>query len=447
MIVDGLATLVRDDLPIPETLRDSILVRADGMASADREALATAALLGDDVDASLVDDLTGGNDAWRQMGMERGILVARGDGTVAFRHELVREVLADDLQAAQRRTLHRRIAASLEARRAPPLEIAEHRLRAGETREGVAALLAAAEASRRIHAYRDAASAYRRALDEDRGSLISPVDVLERLAVCLELSAGSSEAARTWETAAAARAAEGRSDLAGEAQRRRARVLEVQGRWARAIEARLAAVAAFEAASRPAEAATERLAVAAHLRSAANFTAALGLLDRARTEAREAGRLDLEARAIGLEGNVLARMGRGDDGLRLVREGLTLALDAELTTAAAELFQRLADSLEHAGSYDPARAAYLEGADYCRTRSIDATAQLCLACMAVVLWQTGRWSEAERTRAKSSARRRRRFTPAPWPRGSWASSAPCAAARGGRDRTSRPPSRPPAGSS
>ncbi len=397
VVGDGVATLVREDLPIPETLRDSILVRADGMAPADREALATAALLGDEVDATLVDELAGGSDDWRRAGVERGILAARGDGSVAFRHGLVREVLLDDLPSAERRTQHGRIAERLESRGAEPIVIADHWLRAGETREAVASLLAAAEASCRVHAYRDAASAYRRALDEDRGTIASPIEVLEHLAECLELSGALGEAARAWETAATGRAADRRFDLAGEDHRRRARVLEVQGRWARAIEARLAAVTDFESAGRPADAVTERLAAAAHLRSAANFTAALGLLADARTEAREAGRVDLEARAIGLEGNVLARMGKGDDGLRLVREGLALALDGALTTAAAELFQRLADSLEHAGSYDPAQTAYLEGADYCRTRSIESTAQLCLACMSVVLWQTGRWPEAERT--------------------------------------------------
>ncbi len=397
VIADGVATLVRDDLPIPETLRESILVRVEGMAPADREALATAALLGDEVDATLIDELVGSDGGWRRAGVERGILVARGEGDVAFRHGLVREVLLDDLPAPERRTRHRRIAGLLAARGAEPLVVAEHWLRAGETGESVAWLLRAAEASCRVHAYRDAASAYRRALDEDRGALASPVEVLERLAECLELSGALGEAARTWESAAATRAAEGHLELAAEDQRRRARVLEVQGRWSWAIEARLAAVTAFEAAGRPAEAATERLAAAAHLRSAASFTAALALLRSARGEARQAGRLDLEARAIGLEGNVLARMGRGDEGLGLVREGLTLALDGGLTAAAAELFQRLADSLEHAGRYDPARTAYLEGADYCRTRSIEPTAQLCLACMAVVLWQTGQWSEAEQT--------------------------------------------------
>ena len=309
----------------------------------------------------------------------------------------MREVLFDDLPAVERRARHRRIARILAAHGAEPIVVAEHWLRAAETREAVAALVRAGEASYRVHAYRDAASAYRRALEEDRGTLGSPVDVLERLASSLELGGSLGEAARTWDTAAAARATARRPDLAAEDQRRRARVLEVQGRWARAIEARLAAVAEFETADRPAEAATERLAAAAHLRSAADFTAALGLLDLARSEANEAGRVDLEARAIGLKGNVLARIGRADEGLPLVRQGLTLALDGGHTAAAAELFQRLADSLEHAGSYDPARTAYLEGADYCRTRSIESTAQLCLACMSVVLWQTGDWSGAERT--------------------------------------------------
>lgn len=398
IVIDGdVATLVREDLPIPETLRDSILIRADGMAPSDRVALATAALLGDELDATLVDELTEGNGDWRQAGIERGILVAHGDGRIAFRHGLVREVLLDDLSPSERRTQHRRIAEILAARRAEPLVVADHWLRAGETREGVEWLLSAAEASRRVHAYRDAASAFRRALDEDRGALISPTDVIEQLAECLERSGGLSEAARTWEAATGARSAEERPDLAGEDQRRRARVLEVQGRWAPAIEARLAAVTAFEAAGLPAEAATERLAAAAHLRSAADFSAALGLLDLAQAEAREAARADLEARAIGLEGNVLARMGRADEGLPRVRQGLKLALDGGFTSAAAELFQRLADSLEHAGSYDPARSAYLEGADYCRTQAIEPTAQLCLACMAVVLWQTGEWEQAEQT--------------------------------------------------
>ncbi len=398
VIADGVATLVRDDLPIPETLRDSILIRADGMPAAEREALATAALLGDEVDATIVDELAGGDDAWRRAGVERGILVAHGEGSVAFRHGLVREVLLDDLPSAERRTQHRRIAEILAARGAEPLVVAEHWLRAGETHEAVAWLLSAAEASRRVHAYRDAASAYRRALDEDRGTLDSPLDVLERLAVVPRAVRGPRRGGEDMGDGRRVAEADGRPDLAGEDQRRRARVLEVQGRWARAIEARLAAVTGFEAAGRPAEAATERLAAAAHLRSAADFTAALGLLDLARTEAREAGRADLEARAIGLEGNVLARMGQGRRGSparspgpvararRRAHDGGGRAVPAPRRLPGAR------------GQLRPGAGRHTSKAPTTAGRGpSSSTAQLCLACMSVVLWQTGDWSGAERT--------------------------------------------------
>jgi DNA-binding CsgD family transcriptional regulator len=388
------ATLARAELPIPDTLRDSILMRTDGLSPAARRALVTVALLGDPIDGSLVDELAPDAGTWLRDGLERGILTDRG-GVVKFRHALVREVLVDELAAPERRSRHRLAAAVLADRGAEPLVIADHWLRGGEPRKAIPWLLSSAAASRRVHAYRDAAAAYRRALEEDQGTLESRVAVIEWLAECAELAGSPAEASRTWERAAVERAEEGQTDLAAQAHARQARCLEVIGRWARAIGARLAAADAFAAAGLPAEAATERLAAAAHLRSAASFSAAQALLALTRTEAAAAGRVDLVARAIGLDGNVRARLGRFDEGLAQVRQGLSLALDGGHVAAAAELYQRLADSLEHGGHYDPARSAYLEGAAYCRTEGLGSSAQLCVACMTMVLWQTGQWSRAE----------------------------------------------------
>ena len=56
--------------------------------------------------------------------------------------------------------------------------------------------------------------------------------------------------------------------------------------------------------------------MAAHLRSAARFRSALDLLATAAEEAGEAGRGDLQARIMGLEGNVRARMGQATRGWR-----------------------------------------------------------------------------------------------------------------------------------
>ncbi|HEY6014020.1 MAG TPA: hypothetical protein VIU37_08430, partial [Candidatus Limnocylindrales bacterium] len=393
----GVATLSRDDLPIPDTLRDSVLTRADGLPTRTREALAVAALMGDRATARLVDELVPGPAGWVRAGADAGILAGTEDGSITFRHALIRDVLAQDLPSPERRARHAAIAAILGTRGGDPLEIAEHWLAADDAAEGVRRLIEAGEAFVRVHAFRDAATAFRRALDEDRGTLADRVGVLERFAECSELSGAIGESARAWAAAAEARAAAGDEGAAAGDQRRRARALEVQGRWKRAIEARLAAAAGFSGIGAAADAAVERLAAATHLRSAASFSAALEVLSFALEDAMAAGRPDLEARAMGLKGNVLARLGETELGLELVRAGLARSLDHGAAGAAAELYQRLADSLEHGGRYESARNAYLEGAAYCRTQALEPTAQLCLACMAVVLWQTGDWSGAERT--------------------------------------------------
>ena len=60
----------------------------------------------------------------------------------------------------------------------------------------------------------------------------------------------------------------------------------------------------------------------------------------------------------------------------------------------AEVYQRLADGLEHAGQYGQARETYLAAADFCRVRPAGNLSQLCLACMTVVLRQIGEWDRS-----------------------------------------------------
>ena len=94
------------------------------------------------------------------------------------------------------------------------------------------------------------------------------------------------------------------------AQRRLAAIYDLQGDRAAALPARRAASDAYEAAGRPAEAAIERLAIANYLRYGARYGAAIEAARAAARDAEQADRLDLRARALGLEG--LARAKRGD---------------------------------------------------------------------------------------------------------------------------------------
>jgi DNA-binding CsgD family transcriptional regulator len=50
--------------------------------------------------------------------------------------------------------------------------------------------------------------------------------------------------------------------------------------------------------------------------------------------------------------------------------------------------------LEHAGDYRSARATYFEAAAFCRTNGADAVGDVCLACLTMVLRQTGEWDQA-----------------------------------------------------
>ena len=393
---------IEDDwLPLPDSVRDAILIRADGLPANTRRALQVAALAPEPFDPTLVRDIldpvgAGPGDPLA-LAVDGGLLVESADGRLAFRHALVRDAFAGDPAGGDRRAIHEALARSLSARGAPPLAVGEAWLAAGRPAEAIPRFLEAAEASARVHAYRDAASMIERALAVWPADVAGRVEAVERLAWCLELSGALLEAATLWGGAAADRAAGGEVEAAGDDHRRRATALELRGRWERAMEARASAAACFAVTGRTGDAAAERLAIAAHLRSAASFAAARDGLAVALGEAAAAGRRDLEARILGLDGNILARMGQSEAGIDLIRRGLALAMADGLTGPSAELYQRLADALEHAGRYAVARDAYLEGVDYCRARSIEPTAQLCLACMTVVLWQTGAWAAAEKT--------------------------------------------------
>jgi hypothetical protein len=316
------------DMPIPDTLRDTMLLRMDGLAAPALKLLEIAAVAGLAFDLELVTDLVGSEEGLETL-FERRLIVEVEPGRAAFRHALAREAIYGDISWVQRRSLHRQIAARLEAQGAQPQTIAEHWLAAKEAERARAALLTAARESCDLHAYRDAAEAAQRALElwpegtDEAGRL----DVLDQLGHCAQLCGVLAEAALAWRDVADGRRQKGDLRACAETTRKLANLAELRGHWERALAAREDAARAFAASDLPAEAATERMAAAAHLRSAAHFRAALELLATALVEADQAQRGDLKARIIGLEGNIRARMGQTGAGLAMVREGLALAQD------------------------------------------------------------------------------------------------------------------------
>ena len=308
----------------------------------------------------------------------------------------MREAFYGEISWSKRPALHRAIAQRLEADEAPAAAIAEHWARGREPNRARRAFLTAAGEFSAVYAYRDGSRCIRRALAlwpegaDDDGRL----DALDELGRCAEQDGDLSGAVHAWREAAEGRRPHNEPVLLGDTLRSLAGALELQGHWEDALAAREQAAESFASAARPADAAAERLLVATHLRSAASFHAALAVLETAKSEAERSARRDLQARALGLEGNVRARMGDERRSLELVRAGLALALEHNQPGAAAEIYQRLADSLEHVGDYAAARRTYDEAFGYCTVNALDPTAQVCLACLSVVLRQTGEWDQS-----------------------------------------------------
>jgi ATP/maltotriose-dependent transcriptional regulator MalT len=95
--------------------------------------------------------------------VERGVVVVAPEGSHVFRHDLFREVIERELTVGERRTLHERIAAALEARpatgsgtRVEVAEIARHWHAADRPVEAYRTALLAATSAERVNAFRDA---------------------------------------------------------------------------------------------------------------------------------------------------------------------------------------------------------------------------------------------------------------------------------------------------
>jgi DNA-binding CsgD family transcriptional regulator/tetratricopeptide (TPR) repeat protein len=392
---DGLELEDGSSVPIPETLRDALRIRADGLSDEGRATLEAASVIGDDVELDLLAAL--GCDAGLSEVLDRGLLNEVEPGIAAFRHDLVREALYADTRWPKRRSLHRELGSLLEARGAPPDLAADHWLAAGEPEHARPLLIEAARRSCEVHAYRDAASAARAALkvwpegEDDAGRLA----VLEELGRCAQLCGEFSEAGRALEEVAAD--LDGAADpqrLAG-VKRRLAAVYELEGVPRRAATARLEAADAFEAAGVHAEAAGELLLVSEAVWSD-DPIATERLIDHALQAARRAKRSDLESQCLSSTEFLVGRAGHRDEGVALLRTALSLALDGNHVEPAVTAYWALGATANDWADYTAAESFFDEAIVYCRANDRNEDEHFCIGCLIVVLGHSGDWTRAER---------------------------------------------------
>jgi DNA-binding CsgD family transcriptional regulator len=134
--------------------------------------------------------------------------------------------------------------------------------------------------------------------------------------------------------------------------------------------------------------------MANYLRAEASYSSAIELAQAAAADAERADRLDLKLRALGLEGVAIAKRGDFEGGLEIVRGGLAVALEHDLTAVAADLYQRLSLVLYDSADYRRAQETLETALDLCRASDEPGTEVACVTCMVYVLRECGEWPEA-----------------------------------------------------
>jgi DNA-binding CsgD family transcriptional regulator len=400
---DGFELREGSELPVPDNVRDAILIRVANLSEAGRDAAETASVAGRSFTLDLICALCS-EDAVAEL-LDQGLIEETGDGGAAFRQALVRDAIYESVPWLRRRTLHCEFAERLSAEGGGSHEVAVHWQAANDTERARRSLVEAVDEFSAVHAYRDAAGAGRAALElwspDDEAS--ERLGLLERYAVCAELAGELSEAGRAWREASEIHAARGDERALAEALRRVGGIFALQGERVDATEARRQAAEAFAAAGSPEDAAAERLVAAGFLQRRGEHTDAEELAAAAREEARAAGRIDLEAEALGLQGVARAKKGDLGQGRELVNAGLSLALENGMTARAGSLYQCLGTVLETGAEYGAARDAMDSALSFCETAGDEGKQRVCRECMGYLLRELGEWTRASELCAELSA--------------------------------------------
>jgi transcriptional regulator with XRE-family HTH domain len=136
-----------------------------------------------------------------------GLLQEASSDAYAFAHDLVREVVARDLSAARRASLHRRVGEALEGlpeHKRVPAELAWHFQQAGESARALPYALMAGHQADVVYAHAEAEKHYHVALNlaQDLQEHSSEAEALERLGAILTIQGRQHEALATLEDAA-----------------------------------------------------------------------------------------------------------------------------------------------------------------------------------------------------------------------------------------------------
>jgi DNA-binding CsgD family transcriptional regulator len=382
---------------IPATIRDAVLVRASRLSAAARQALDAAAVIGSSIDTDLLDRVCAPSLETIEECLTSGMLVAANGNGFAFRHELAREAIHGAISPPRRRELHRRILAALRAGAPSQHDFPRlaHHAESADDREAV--LLYAPAAGRQaaaLHAHREAAAQFARALRFARA--LPPAERAELLEAyayecyLVGLVAGmvesQQEALGLWRTS-------GDRLREGDALRRISRFAWFAGRTGEAIVAAEQALAVFETLP-PGRELAMALSNRAQLAMLAGETArAIAAGERALALAQVLDETEIFVHALNNVGT--ARLKAGDEqGREEVEQSLALARAAGMEAHVARAFTNLSWPAVHVRDLTRAEEYFGEGVAYTTDHDLDSWRLYMIGCRGYLRLLRGDWAAA-----------------------------------------------------
>ena len=382
---------------VPATVGDAVLARAARLSPEARAVLDVTAVIGASIDAILLLSVAGPVLDEADECLDRGLLRGTEEG-LAFSHDLAREAVLGAIAPLRRRLLHARVLTAL--REAPETErdlaqLAHHAEAAGDREAVLEFAVAAAEQAAALHAHREAAAQYARALRfGDALPAAERARLLEERSLACYLSDHGEEAIASRQAALEIWRTLGDPRKEGESLRWLSRLCWYDGRGA---EAEAAATAALEL--------LETLPPGPELAMAYSNMAQLQMLgddldgtllwgNRAIALAEQLGEMETLVHALANVGTM--RLIAGDDcGDEELRRSLQLALDHRFLDHAGRALANLAFTAMLAMQLEEADRRLVMALAYTAEHDLDLRRGYLLATRATLRVHLGNWDAAE----------------------------------------------------
>jgi DNA-binding CsgD family transcriptional regulator/tetratricopeptide (TPR) repeat protein len=399
---------------LPPTLRDALMLRVERLSpraqevlrwlscqpAADHELLAAVAEL----------EPTDLRDALRET-VASQIAVTLPEGSYAFRHALLREVVHDDLLPGERTDMHAALALALEARIAEgeagahvTAQAAHHWMAAGKQPEALRAAVRAAHAAGRVHAFGEAQALFERALAlwERVPESERPVEHVELLTHAANAADQAGDPARQEALLRRALALEDDPRASAPLLERLSQAVWSLHRQDESIDILKSGLALIPDDEESPEHALLLSQLARKRMLQSRFVEAEGCALKALTIARALGDLGGEAHALNTLGFSIGGSRDPDAGVEQLRESLAVARRAGLSMEQDGAFINMADILSRAGRTAEALAVAREGLEV--ADSPRRSADWLRLSVSEFNFKLGNWAEAERAIPAASRR-------------------------------------------